>query len=56
MKIYVALLVLVLLLVLPYVAKTYGLKNITASDLPVEGGWAELSQGNLYYRWYIPEH
>jgi pimeloyl-ACP methyl ester carboxylesterase len=40
---------------LPYVAKTYGLKTITVSDLPDEGAWAELSQGNLYYRWYIPK-
>lgn len=55
MKIGVILLVLVLLMGLPYVAKTYGLKTITVSDLPDEGAWAELSQGNLYYRWYIPK-
>ncbi len=55
MKIGVILLVLVLLMGLPYVAKTYGLKAITVSDLPDKGAWAELSQGNLYYRWYVPE-
>ena len=55
MKIGVILLLLVLLMGLSYVAKTYGLKTITVSDLPDEGAWAELSQGNLYYRWYIPK-
>lgn len=56
MKIGVLLIVVVLLVGLPYVAKTYDLKKITAADLPNEGAWAELSQGNLYYRWYIPEY
>ena len=54
-KIGLVLLVLLLLVGLPYGAKTYGLKTITAADLPDEGGWAELSQGNLYYRWYVPK-
>ena len=54
MKIGMGLLVLLLLVGLPYGVKTYGLKTITAADLPDEGGWAELSQGNLYYRWYVP--
>ena len=47
-------LALIALLGLPYGIKTYDLKTITASDLPEEGAWAELSQGNLYYRWYRP--
>ena len=55
MKIGMGLLVLLLLVGLPYGVKTYGLKTITAADLPDAGGWAELSQGNLYYRWYVPE-
>ena len=54
MKIGMGLLVLLLLVGLTYGVKTYGLKTITAADLPDEGGWAELSQGNLYYRWYVP--
>ena len=54
MKIGMGLLVLLLLVGLPYGVKTYGLKTITAADLPDEGGWAELSQGNLYYRWDVP--
>ena len=46
---------LVGLIALPYIIKTYDLKEITAADLPAQGAWAELSQGNLYYRWYSPE-
>ena len=52
----VALIVLItaLALAIPYVSKTYGLKPISVADLPPEGGWATLSEGNLYYRWYMP--
>ena len=46
---------LVGLIALPYMMKTYDLKEITAADLPAEGAWAELTQGNLYYRWYTPK-
>jgi pimeloyl-ACP methyl ester carboxylesterase len=51
-----ALMVLItaLALAIPYVSKTYGLKPISVADLPPEGGWATLSEGNLYYRWYMP--
>jgi pimeloyl-ACP methyl ester carboxylesterase len=55
MKIGLVLLAPVLLATLLYVVKTVGLTTITESDLPDEGAWAELSQGNLYYRWYVPE-
>jgi pimeloyl-ACP methyl ester carboxylesterase len=48
------LLVIVLGLAAPYVSKTYGLKPISAGDLPAEGAWAPLTKGNLYYRWYLP--
>jgi len=52
----VALIVLItaLALAIPYVSKTYGLKPISVADLPPEGGWVTLSEGNLYYRWYMP--
>ena len=55
MKLGVAILILVGLIALPYMVKTYGLKDIAEADLPKEGAWAALSQGNLYYRWYRPE-
>ena len=42
-----ALMVLItaLALAIPYVSKTYGLKPISVADLPPEGGWATLSEG-----------
>ena len=46
--------IVILLLAVPYGVKLYGLKTITSADLPAEGAWAELSQGNLYYRWHLP--
>ena len=48
------LLIITLGLALPYTSKTYGLKSISAADLPSDGAWAPLTQGNLYYRWYLP--
>lgn len=48
------LLIVVLGLAVPYVSKTHDLTSISAADLPSEGAWAPLSQGNLYYRWYLP--
>ena len=48
------LLIIALTLALPYISKTHGLKPIAAGDLPSEGAWAPLTQGNLYYRWYWP--
>lgn len=48
------LLIITLGLAIPYVNKTHGLKPISAADIPAEGAWAPLTQGNLYYRWYLP--
>jgi len=54
-KIFTALSIILILLWVPYFVQTYNLKTLTASDLPTEGAWASLEQGNLYYRWYYPE-
>jgi len=54
-KFLIGLVIVFLLLWLPYFIKTFGLKTITAADLPDVGGWAKLTQGNLYYRWHEPE-
>ena len=48
------LLIITLGLAIPYGSKSYGLKPISEADLPAEGAWAPLTQGNLYYRWYLP--
>ena len=53
-KIGLVFLVLTIGLSLFYGLKTYDLKTITQAHLPPQGAWAELSQGNLYYRWYVP--
>jgi pimeloyl-ACP methyl ester carboxylesterase len=54
-KFLIGLVVVFILLWLPYFIKTYGLKTITEDNLPNEGAWAQLDEGNLYYRWYEPE-
>ena len=54
-KIFTGLLVVLLILWIPYFVQTYNLKKLTASDLPAEGSWAPLKEGNLYYRWYYPD-
>jgi pimeloyl-ACP methyl ester carboxylesterase len=54
-KILTGLLVILLILWIPYFVQTYNLKTLTASDLPVEGSWVPLKEGNLYYRWYYPD-
>ena len=54
-KIFTGLLVVLLILWIPYFVQTYNLKTLTASDLPAEGSWAPLKEGNLYYRWYYPD-
>ena len=41
-------------LYVPYIFKTFKLKKITISDIPEEGDWAELSDGNIFYRWFHP--
>jgi len=54
-KILTGLLVALLVLWIPYFVQTYNLKTLTASDLPAEGSWASLKEGNQYYRWYYPD-
>ena len=54
-KIFTGLLIVLLILWIPYFVQTYNLKTLTASDLPAEGSWAPLKEGNLYYRWYYPD-
>ena len=53
-KTAIGLFVVFLILWIPYFVQTYNLKTLTNSDLPVEGAWASLEEGNLYYRWYYP--
>lgn len=53
-KVALILLIIALGLGLAYISKTHGLKPISVADLPPEGAWAPLTQGNLYYRWYLP--
>ena len=49
-KIAIGLFVVFLILWTPYFIQTYNLKTLTNSDLPLEGAWASLEEGNLYYR------
>ena len=48
-------LIIALCLYLTYWFKTKDLKKISSRDLPSEGGWAKLSNGNIYYRWHKPK-
>ena len=51
-------LIIILLLValyLPYFYKTFRLKKISISHVPAEGDWTDLSDGNIFYRWFYPE-
>ena len=55
MKIFVGIVIVVfVILAAPYFYKTLQLKTLTKLDLPKEGNWANLSAGNIYYRWYSP--
>ena len=54
-KLLIGILFILLALALPYLYKIYGLKKILHSDIPSEGNWAELSRGNIYYRWFLPD-
>ena len=47
--------ILILGIFLPYWLKTKDLKKISSKDLPSDGHWAQLSKGNIYYRWHHPE-
>ena len=53
-KIVIVFLLLVLVLASPVIIKIYGLQPIVQSDIPSQGNWAQLTQGNLYYRWDRP--
>ena len=47
--------ILLSVLYLPYLFKTFRLKKINLTHIPEEGDWAKLSDGNIYYRWFHPE-
>ena len=51
----ITIIVLLVILYLPYLFKTFGLKEIKRSDIPAEGEWAHISDGNIFYRWFHPE-
>ncbi|MFL2701980.1 MAG: alpha/beta hydrolase [Gammaproteobacteria bacterium] len=46
---------LLVALYLPYLFKTFRLKKINVSHVPEEGDWANLSDGNIFYRWFLPD-
>ena len=52
--IYVFILVLILL-ALPYFYQIYKLKTISINDIPDSGSWVEVSRGNIYIEWFIPD-
>ena len=52
---FILLAVLSIALYLPYFFKTIKLKRIEKSNIPDEGNWANLSDGNIYYRWFLPK-
>ena len=55
MKIFIGIVIaLFIILAIPYFYKTLQLKTLTKSDLPKEGNWANLSSGNIYYKWHNP--
>ena len=54
-KFWVIALVLLLCIMGPYFYKTSKLVPIKSSDLPSYGQWAQLSDGNIFYRWFEPE-
>ena len=54
-KFWVIVLVLFLCIMGPYFYKTSKLAPIKDSDLPNYGQWAQLSDGNIFYRWFEPE-
>ena len=44
-----------ILFYLPYFLKTYHLLTLKNSDIPSEGSWVKLTEGNIYYRWFTPD-
>ena len=43
-KLFLALIIILMLLAVPYFYKLYGLKQISKSDIPEKGDWVELSE------------
>ena len=54
-KLFLALIIILMLLAVPYFYKLYGLKQISKSDIPEKGDWVELSRGNIYFEWFLPD-
>ena len=54
-KFWVIVFGLLLFIVGPYLYKTSKLTPIKDSDLPSYGQWAQLSDGNIFFRWFEPE-
>jgi len=54
-KLFFGILIVILLFAIPYFYKIYSLKKITEEDLPDSGSWVNLSRGNIYFQWHIPE-
>ena len=54
-KLFFGILIVILLLAIPYFYKIYSIKKITEEDLPDSGSWVNLSRGNIYFQWHIPE-
>ena len=54
-KLFLALIIILMLLAVPYFYKLYGLKQISKYDIPEKGDWVELSRGNIYFEWFLPD-
>ena len=54
-KLFLAVLIILVSLALPYFYKLYGLKKISQHDIPEKGDWVKLSRGNVYFEWFTPE-
>ena len=54
-KLFFGILIVILLFAIPYFYEIYSLKKITEEDLPDSGSWVNLSRGNIYFQWHIPE-
>ena len=54
-KLFLVLIIILMLLAVPYFYNLYGLKQISKSDIPEKGDWVELSRGNIYFEWFLPD-
>ena len=54
-KLFLVLIIILMLLAVPYFYKLYGLKQISKSDIPEKGDWVDLSRGNIYFEWFLPD-